>query len=155
MRWRRSAPVLGACLALAGCGGIGSHRDLRLADVPLPRGARIATSAHVCNPGANAYCAEQLVVVGDRYASSADLLTSENRRLKKLGWQDSRGQTPKQLAANSGGNTLRLYLDTAYNDLVALDIGQIHRTARIGRSLSATIFDRQSAISLMLVRGTT
>ncbi|HEY2441179.1 MAG TPA: hypothetical protein VGI07_13170, partial [Solirubrobacteraceae bacterium] len=77
----------------------------------------------------------------------------ENARLKKLGWSDSRGQTGKQLAAQPPGNELRLYFNTAYNDLLALDMGWIHRSAPIGRALSAAIFDRAPAISVMLVRG--
>ena len=144
-----------ACVLLAGCGGVSNHRALGLKDVPLPRGAQILARVRVCDRGANAFCAEQLVVTGGRgrYASSADLLNSENARLKQLGWSDARGNTGKQLAAQPPGNEVRLYLGTAYNDLLALDMGWIHRSAPIGRALSAAIFDRAPAISLMLVRG--
>ena len=145
--------ALTACVAVAGCGGISNRRDLGLKDVPLPRGARIMTHVRVCDRGANAYCSEQLVVTGPRYASSAALLNSLNHRLKVLGWSDARGETGKQLAAQPAGNELRLYFDTAYNDLLALDMGWIHRSPPIGRALSAAIFDRASAVSLMLVRG--
>ena len=90
-----------ACVLLAGCGGVSNHRALGLKDVPLPRGAQILARVRVCDRGANAFCAEQLVVTGGRgrYASSADLLNSENARLKQLGWSDARGNTGKQLAA--------------------------------------------------------
>ena len=145
--------ALVGCVVLAGCAGATNRRDLGLRNVPLPPGARIATAVRVCDRGANPYCAEQLVVTGSRYASSADLLNTENARLKRLGWSDARGGTGKQLAAQSPGNELRLYFGTAYNDLLALDMGWIHRSAPIGRALSAAIFDRAPALSVMLVRG--
>jgi hypothetical protein len=145
--------ALAGCVALAGCGGASNNRDLGATNVPLPAGAQIMAHVRVCDRGANAFCSEQLVVVGRRYGTSAALLNSENARLKKLGWSDSRGQTGKQLAAQPPGNELRLYFNTAYNDLLALDMGWIHRSAPIGRALSAAIFDRAPAISVMLVRG--
>jgi hypothetical protein len=145
--------ALAGCVVLAGCGGVSNKRDLGLKNVPLAPGAQITAHVRVCDPGANAYCSEQLVVVGSRYASSAALLHSENHYLTTLGWSDSRGQTGKQLAAQPPGNELRLYFNTAYNDLLALDMGWIHRSAPIGRALSAAIFARAPAISLMLVRG--
>jgi hypothetical protein len=145
--------ALAGSVALAGCGGVSNKRDLGLTNVPLPAGAQIMAHVHVCDRGANAYCSEQLVVVGGRYGSSAELLNSENDRLRKLGWSEARGQTGKQLAAQPPGNELRLYFNTAYNDLLALDMGWIHRSAPIGRALSAAIFDRAPAISVMLVRG--
>lgn len=144
---------MAACLLLAGCGGVSNNRDLGLKNVPLPRGAHVAARVRVCDRGANSYCSEQLVVTGSSYASSADLLNSENARLKQLGWSDNRGNTGKQLAAQSPGNELRVYFDTAYNDLLALDMGYIHRSAPIGRALSAVMFARAPAISVMLVRG--
>ena len=152
---RRMLIGLAGCIVLAGCGGASNHRAVGLKNLPLPHGARIAARVRVCDRGANAYCSEQLVVTGGRgrYASSADLLNSENAHLGQLGWTDHRGNTGKQLAAQSPGNEYRLYFDTAYNDLLALDMGYIHRSAPIGRALSAAIFDRAAAISVMLVRG--
>jgi hypothetical protein len=150
---RTTLTVLAVCLLLAGCGGVSNNRDVGLRNVPLPRGAQIAARVRSCDRGANAYCSEQLVVIAPRFASSADLLNSENARLHTLGWTDNRGNTGKQLAAQSPGNEYRLYFNTAYNDLLALDMGYIHRSAPIGRALSAAIFDRAPAISVMLVRG--
>jgi hypothetical protein len=150
---RRMLIALAGCLALAGCGGASNNRAVGLKNVPLPRGAQVAARVRICDRGANAYCSEQLVVTGPRYASSADLLNTENARLRELGWSDHRGGTGKQLAAQSPGNEYRVYFDTAYNDLLALDMGWIHRSAPIGRALSAAIFDRAAAISVMLVRG--
>jgi hypothetical protein len=141
------------CLALTACGGTSNRRDLGLTNVPLPPGATVAASVHVCDRGANAYCAEQLVVVGTQYPTSADLLNTENHHLRKLGWTVSRGQTGKQLAAESPGHELRITYNTAYNDLLALDSGWIQRSAPIGRALSSALFARSSAISLMLLRG--
>jgi hypothetical protein len=141
------------CLALTSCGATSNRRDLGLINVPLPRGATVLTHVHVCDRGANAYCAEQLVVVGPGYLTSADLLNTENHQLRKLGWTVSRGQTGKQLAAESPGHELRITYNTAYNDLLAIDSGWIQRSAPIGRALSSVLFDRSSAISLMLLRG--
>jgi hypothetical protein len=145
--------VVAGCIGLAGCGAASNQRDLGPTNVPLPSGAHIVARVRVCDRGANPYCSEQLVVVGSRYASSAALLNSENHRLNRLGWSDARGQTGKQLAAQPPGNELRLYFNTAYNDLLALDMGWIHRSAPIGRALSAAILERAPAISVMLVRG--
>lgn len=153
MIMRRMLIGLAGCLALAGCGGASNHRSVGLKNLPLPRGAQVQERVHVCDRGANAFCSEQLVVTGSGYASSADLLNGENARLKQLGWSDNRGNTGKQLAAQSPGNEYRVYFDTAYHDLLALDMGWIHRSAPIGRALSAAIFDRAPAISVMLVRG--
>ena len=102
-----------------------------------------------------AFCSVQAVVAGDprRYPTSADLFNAENHHLLKLGWTVTRGDTGKQLAAESPGHELRLFYDTAYNDLLALDSSWIQRTPAIGRALSAVIFNRASAVSLMLVRG--
>jgi hypothetical protein len=150
---RRMMIGLAGCLVLAGCGGASNHRAVGLKDVPLPRGAHVTARVTVCDRGTNAYCAEQMVVTGARFASSADLFNSENARLRQLGWSDNRGDTGKQLAAQSPGNEYRMYFDTAYNDLLALDMGWIHRSAPIGRALSEAIFDRAPAISVMLVRG--
>ncbi len=150
---RKTLTMLAACLLLAGCGGVSNQRAVGVKNLPLPRGAQVAARVRVCDRGANAYCSEQLVVTGSRYASSADLLNSENARLKQLGWTENRGNTGKQLAAQSPGNEYRVYFDTAYNDLLALDMGWIHRSAPIGRALSAAIFDRAAAISVMVVRG--
>jgi hypothetical protein len=152
---RKLLIALAGALLLAGCGGISNNRSVGVKNVPLPHGAQVTARVDVCDRGANAYCAEQLVITGGpgRYASSADLLNSENAHLKQLGWTDNRGNTGKQLAAQSPGNEYRIYFNTAYNDLLALDMGYIHRSAPIGRALSAAIFNRASAISVMLVRG--
>jgi hypothetical protein len=144
--------VLICCLALAACGGE-NKRDLGPQNLPLTNGARVSAKVRVCDKGANAYCAEQLIVVGDDYATSADLLNAENAYLRKLGWTASRGNTGKQLAAQSPGNELRVTYDTAYNDLLAIDSGWIRRSAPYGRALSSTLFDRDSAIAVELLRG--
>jgi hypothetical protein len=150
---RKMLTALAGCLLLAGCGGVSNNRSVGVKNVPLPRGAQIQARVTVCDRGANAYCAEQLVVTAPRFASSADLLNGENARLRQLGWSDNRGNTGKQLAAQSPGNEYRMYFGTAYNDLLALDMGWIHRSPPIGRALSAAIFARAPAISVMLVRG--
>lgn len=149
-----TALALAVALALAGCGGTGNPRAIGARDVPLPAGARITTQVRSCDRGANAYCSVQLVVDGDpsAYPTSADLFNAENRHLRRLGWTVTRGNTGKQLAAESPGHELRLFYDTAYNDLLALDSSWIKRRPAIGRALSTAIFTRSSSISLMLER---
>ena len=56
--------ALAACAARRVRCGAGNHRDVGLKNVPLPRGAQITARVRVCDRGANAYCAEQLVVAG-------------------------------------------------------------------------------------------
>lgn len=149
---------LAACAAVAltvsGCAGAGNPRAIAAGEVPLPPGTHVTTSARSCDRGAHAFCSVQLVVVGNasQYPTSADLFNAENHDLMKLGWTVTRGATGKQLAAESPGHELRLDYDTAYNDLLALDSSWIERRPVIGRALSAAIFDRASAISLMLER---
>jgi hypothetical protein len=149
---RRLAPILAlGCLLATACGGTGNPRAVGLRDLPLPPGARVYAAAHTCDRGANAYCAEQAVIVGS-YETSFDLLIAERRLLKRLKWTSSQGNTGKEIAAESPGHELRLTYATAYNDLLAIDESWIHRPPVIGHALSQTLFDRRPALSVMLER---
>ncbi len=146
-------PTLAAgCLALAGCGGGGARR-VDLAGVPLPGGTRIATHVETCDRGANAYCAQQLVVIGDHDHTSTALLDRETLHLSQLGWTSSQGTDGDEMAAESPGHRLRLTYATAYDDLLGVDSKWIKRRPPVTRALSAAVFDRAPAISLILERG--
>ncbi len=150
---KRLVLLAAGCLALAGCGNGSRARAVGLKDIPLPAGTTIAARALSCDRGANAYCSVQLVVTGSRYGSSAALEGAEQRLLESLKWGFSNGQTGHELAALSPGNELRLTFAPAYEDLLAIDFGWIQRTAAISHALSGAIFDRASAISILLERG--
>jgi hypothetical protein len=147
-------PVSIALAALAvGCGANSASRNPNPAGIPLIPGARVVTEVHRCDRGANPYCAVQMVVVGDRYPSSAALLDSERKQLVASGWSLTDAQTGDERAADSPGHKLRLTFATAALDLKDVDLGWIQRSPVIGRSLSRTMFNRQSAMSLMLETG--
>ncbi len=152
----RSWPILtlaAGCLALTGCGGGGGARRVDLGGVPLPSGTRVTTHVESCDRGANAYCAQQVVVIGDRYRTSAALLNREKRHLAQLGWTTSEGADGDEMAAESRGHRLRLTFATAYDDLLGVDSKWIQRRPPVTHALSDAVFDRASAISLMLEQG--
>ena len=94
-----------------------------------------------------------LVVVGDHYSSSTALLASEVDLLKQRGWTSANGPDGPEGAADSPGHELRLTYATAYDDLLGVDSNWIQRRRPIGHALSTVMFDRLSAISLMLTKG--
>jgi hypothetical protein len=156
MSARRPVQVLtlaAAALATAACGQAATSRAPVLSGVPLIGGTRVVANVRSCDRGANPYCAVQLVVVGGRYGSSMALLTSEQGRLRQLGWTSGAGDTGVEQSADSPGHKLRLTYATASNDLMAIDLGWIQRRRPIARALSNELFDRAPAISLMLETG--
>jgi hypothetical protein len=106
-----------------------------------------------CDRGVGAYCALQLVIVDPRYRSSDDLVHSEYHHLQKLGWSIANGDTGEQSAANSPGHKLRVTYASAAVDLRGIDLGWIQRPRSITLALSRTLFDRASAMSMMLEIG--
>ncbi|MDQ6835289.1 MAG: hypothetical protein M3016_03790 [Actinomycetota bacterium] len=140
-------------LALSGCGSAAPSRSPTLAGVPLPPGSRVLAHVTRCDRGANAYCAVQLVVSGPGYHSSEDLLGTERRHLMALGWGLANADTGDEHAAESPGHKLRLIYATAALDLKDVDLGWVRRSRRIQRGLSAAMFDRIAALSLMLEPG--
>lgn len=137
----------------AGCGASSSSRNPNPTRLPITTGAQVVTSVHRCDRGANPYCAVQMVLVGDHYGSSTTLLDAERRHLLASGWTLADAQTGDENGADSPGHKLRLTFATAALDLKDLDLGWIQRAPGIGRSLSRTMFARQSALSLMLETG--
>jgi hypothetical protein len=106
-----------------------------------------------CDPGANAYCALQLVVVGPRYATSNDLVAGEHDWLLKHGWTGANADTGAQHAADSPGHKLRVTYGTGFGDLYAIDRGWIKRNDGIALALSHQFYAQSSAMSLMLEIG--
>ncbi|MGA2009129.1 MAG: hypothetical protein ABSH51_01145 [Solirubrobacteraceae bacterium] len=150
-RWSLLATAVAALAA--GCGSSHSGRGPTLSGVPLVGATRIVAHVRRCDSGANPYCAVQLVVVGDGYASSGALAIAESRHLSKLGWSSSQGDFGLEGAADSPGHGLRLTYAPANLDLEGIDLGWITRAPLIAHALSSEMFDRAAAMSLMLETG--
>jgi hypothetical protein len=142
-----------AALALAACGQAGPGAVPDVAHVPLVGGAKVLASTRLCDRGASAFCAVQLVVADPRYGNSAGLMRSERMTLARRGWSISDGDIGNEKAAESPGHRLRLTYATAAADLTGVDLGWIRRSRKVELALSRTMFARASAISLMLETG--
>lgn len=147
----RAVPVVLAFLA-AGCGQSTQTRIPSLAAVPLAPRTRILAQVTRCDPGANQYCAVQLVVVGG-YGSSDALLRSERKHLQALGWGRVGAQTGDEHAAESPGHRFHIVFAAAALDLKDVDLGFVKRSPVITRALAQTMFDRRPALSVMLESG--
>ena len=148
------ALLAAAVAALAGCGSQGgATHTLDLGNVPLVDGAKVVAQSRLCDPGANAYCALEVVVVDPRFRSSDDLVKGEQRLLKTHRWAIVGGYTGEETGAESPGHKLRLTYATAAGDLQGIDLVWIQRPPKIALALSRTMFDRDSAMSLMLESG--
>lgn len=145
--------ALGVGVLLVGCGSAATSRAPGLAGVPLTDGARVLASIRRCDRGASPFCAVQLVVADARYRNSTDLLHGERDRLRALGWTSANADNGDEHAAESPGHRLRLTYATAALDLKGIDLGWIQRARVIAHTLSRAMFDRASALSLMLETG--
>jgi hypothetical protein len=139
-------------LLAAGCGQSSRSRSPSVDRVPLVPRTRVFAHVIRCDPGANRYCAVQLVVVG-RYGSSDALLKSERKYLQSLGWGLVNAATGDEHAAESPGHRFHIVFATAALDLKDWDLGWIKRSRMIARAMSQTMINRQSALSLMLESG--
>jgi hypothetical protein len=139
-------------LLAAGCGQSSRVRSPSVDRVPLVPRTRVFAHVIRCDPGANRYCAVQLVVVG-RYGSSDALLKSERKYLQSLGWGLVNAATGDEHAAESPGHRFHIVFATAALDLKDWDLGWIKRSRMIARAMSQTMINRQSALSLMLESG--
>jgi hypothetical protein len=144
--------TLALVLAAAGCGQSAQSRSPSVARVPLVPRTRVFAHVTRCDPGANSYCAVQLVIVG-RYASAELLLRRERKYLQSLGWGLVNAQTGDEHAAESPGHRFHLVFATAALDLKDWDLGWIKRSRQIARALSQTMINRQPALSVMLESG--
>ncbi len=147
------AAVAALGFAVAGCGQASANRTPDLAGVPLTAGAQVLASVRRCDRGSNAYCSVQLVIADPQFGNSAELLRSERDHLKALGWTTANADNGDEHAADSPRHGLHLLYATAALDLKGLDLGWIQRAPAITRTLAHTMFDRASALSLMLETG--
>ncbi len=145
--------VVALGLLIAGCGGSGTKHVPAVAHLPLVPGAKIVTQVRRCDPGANAYCAWELVVVAPRYQSSDVLMVAERHHLLRLGWSTANAETGEQEAANSPGHRLRVTYATASGDLRGIDLGWIKRSQVVTMTLSRTMFEHTAAMSMLLETG--
>ena len=144
---------LGCALGAAGCGQGSPAGRPAATEVPLVAGARVVSQARRCDRGAHPYCALQLVVAGPGHGTAQALLAAESSHLTRAGWGTEQGDTDFERAAESPGHALRLTYATATQDLRSIDLGTITRAAPIARALSAQMFARAPALSLMLQTG--
>jgi hypothetical protein len=154
MRTRTLGLLAGALgIGLAGCGQQATTHSPTLSELPLVPGSSVVTQVHECDKGANAFCAIELVVLGPRFKSSADLVKAERDRLRRSGWSGVAPDDGQQRAAQSPGQKLRITYATAAADLLGIDLGWIKRPRPITMRLARTMFDRSSAMSVLLETG--
>ena len=150
----RAGALTGAVLAtvlLAGCGGrTGSPK---LSSLPLVSGTQVVKQVSRCNRGSNAYCAIELVVVGSKFASSRSLVLAERDQLRREGWIGASPYTGVELADESPHHKLRVTYATAADDLQGVELGWIQRPWPIIASLDGSLFQRASAMSVLLEVG--
>src|SRR5581483_3984918 len=106
MRLVAATMVAGAALLVAGCGSGRKVPDL--GGLPLAGGSRVVLQTKICNPGADAYCADELVVTNEQYRSSEDFLDTERAILHKLGWSGQYAPNGNEHSDDSPGHKLRV-----------------------------------------------
>jgi hypothetical protein len=145
--------VAAVMVSVAGCGGGGGAHSPELSGLPLVPGAQIRVNVKQCNKGAAAYCSRALVVVAPHYRSSHDLLIAERDLLRAEGWIGASPYTGVEVADESPRHTLRVTYATAQDDLQGYDIGWIVRPWSVVTALDKAMFNRTSAISMLLEAG--
>ncbi len=150
---RVSVGTVALIFALAGCGAVKGAQAPRLDQVPLVRGAKVIAQATQCDRGANAFCALEFVVVDPHFKTSMDLVNAEHDVVHRAGWPGVGADTGDERAAESPGHKLRVTYGTASGDLEGIDLGWIHRSSKIARALSRTLFDHATAMSVELDPG--
>lgn len=150
----RSALALVAFAAiLGGCGSSQAGRTPDISKLPLVPGAQVARQIRVCDNGASPYCGYELVVVDSHYKTSAALVAAEHKQLIAHGWSGANADTGDERAADSPGHKLRVTYATAYGDLKGIAFGWIKRSQSTALALSRTMFERSSAMSVLLEVG--
>jgi hypothetical protein len=137
---------------VAGCGSSGSKVP-DVSRLPLVDGASVVTRAQECDRGSNSYCAILLVVTDPRLHSSLDLLKSERRHLREVGWSLANGNTGNENSADSPGHKLRVTYSTAEGDLQGIELGWIQRPRNVTLALSGAMFARKATLSMLLELG--
>jgi hypothetical protein len=150
----RTVPFIAILVALllAGCGR-GSDHVPNIAGLPLVRGAQIVIKARLCDPGANAYCSEDLVVSNSRFRTAEQFLQSERDELRRLGWTGANAPNGEEHAANSPHGRLHVTFATAEGDERAIVLGWIQRSHRVAIALSRALFDHTATLSVQLQSG--
>jgi hypothetical protein len=145
--------ALAASLALAGCGN-GGPRVPSLSGLPLASGSHVTVRDRVCDEGANAFCALQLVVISPAFRSSQNLLGAESLLLRQHGWRRANAPSGLEHAADSPRGRLRVTYATASGDLQGIDLGWVHRARNITLALSRALIEHHSTLSVLLELGT-
>ncbi len=140
-------------LVVGGCAPGGADRTPSLASVPLVRGAHVRVRVRVCNKGANAFCALELVVAGTGYRTSMQLLRAETALLKRLHWRHANADTGLERAAYAPGGKLRLTYATPKGDLESVDLGWVQRNRTIRVALAHVMFENEPAMSMLVEDG--
>jgi hypothetical protein len=148
--WIAALPLV--TIGVSACGS-GGDQVPNVAGLPLVKGARVVAQAKQCDPGANAFCAVEMVVVDPTFGTSEKLVKGEQLHLLAAGWTRVNGDTGDEVAAQSPGHKLRVTYATASRDLRGIDLGWIKRSRPITLALSRALFDRDSAMSVMLELG--
>ena len=151
MRPVSAALLIAAALALGGCAS-GRHVP-GLSGLPLVGGSRVVVQAKTCNPGANPYCADELVVVNPQFHSSNAFLDTERAVLHKLHWTGQYAPNGNEHSDDSPGHRLRVIFATAEGDLIGIDLGWIKRARSVALALSHAILARQPTLSMFLTDG--
>jgi hypothetical protein len=141
-----------AALLLAGCGNSG-NRSPAIGKLPLAAGSKVVAQVRQCDKGKNSYCSVELVIVNHGYGNSWALVSGERRSLSQDGWTQTHADTGDEHAAQSPGDKLRVTYATAMGDLKDVELGWITRSHAIAVALSHTIFERASAMSVLLELG--
>ena len=147
--------ALTLAFAVGGCGGAGKKNVPDLRQLPLVPGAQVVARVQECDSGANSFCAIEFVIVDRHYHTSTDLLEAEHKLIRSRGWLGADADTGDQKAADSPGHKLRVTYATAYGDLKGIDLEWIKRPRPITLALSRALFERASALSMMLELGST
>jgi hypothetical protein len=137
-------------MGLSSCGSSRAPAVPDLAQLPLVPGSKIVAQTRDCDTGAAAFCAVEIVLVNGAYRTSADLLGREREQLVAQGWSREGADVGGEHAADSPGGKLRLTYATAQGDLTGIDLGWIKRPQPITLALSRVLFQRTSALSMML-----
>ena len=143
--------AVAAATALSACGD--GARTPSLGKLPLVPGASVVKTVRVCDAGANAFCAYDLVVVDGHYPSSRALVLAQRDRLRRDGWFGASPDTGVELADESPGHALRVTYATALEDLKGIDLGWIRRPQSIALTLDHALFGRVPTMSVLLETG--
>jgi hypothetical protein len=128
-----------ACLAVGGCAWDAGDQVPALKALPLLSGTHLSLDHRVCDMGAHAYCALELVLAGSRYASSKELMHDEHHLLNSLGWHDVNAPSGWELEADSPGDKLRVTYATPYGDQLSIAFGWIKRSSMLRQALSQAL----------------